>query len=169
MSDLIYPDINGNIGPEVGNIVLRQKVIMRNGRQKVITEEHPELPFHKMECMKDGCLISGKPLIKNSPQHETFKYHPSQEPELYSCAASGYEIACRGEKCKAHIITQKVKYRGEGLHVLIICKAHEKHFNDKPLKEWYEWVKKNYPENFKAVHDNAKFVYDQLNEYFKVV
>lgn len=171
MNDLVYPDIKGNIGPEIGNVVLRQRVITENGKQRVITEKHPDLPFHTLKCFQDVCTIENKkPLLKNSPQHETFKYHPSQEPELYSCSASGYEIMCRGVKCRAHIITQKVKpLKSNELNILIICKAHEKHFNDKPLKEWYTWVKKNYPDNFKSVHDNAKFVYEQLEEYFKIV
>jgi len=151
MSDSVYPDIKGNIGPELGEIMM-QTIVEKNGRQHVQQ------------------VVVKKSLLKNSPQHETFKYHPSQEPELYSCAASGYEITCRGIKCKAHIITQKVKpTKSIPTNILIICKAHEKHFNDKPLKEWYAWVKKNYPDNFKSVHEIAKFVYEQLDEYLKVI
>lgn len=147
--------MNTNFDPNPqASEVVRQEVVIVNGVQKVVEKTE---------------YLNLSPL-KNSPQHDTFKYHPLQEPETYICAASGYEILCKGERCRAHVITQKVKpLKNTAKNILIICKAHEKHFNDKPLKEWYVWVKKNYPEHFEAIEGTAKFINEQIHAYIEVM
>lgn len=88
----------------------------------------------------------------------------------FKCAAEGYEINCGGTPCKAHIITRKVKpTKKNRVNILIVCKRHEEHFNKKHVREWYAWVKMHYPVNFKAVHTQAKYVYEQLKAYMEIV
>jgi hypothetical protein len=96
------------------------------------------------------------------------KMHHRQEQIDYECKAAGYQIECRGSRCRAHIITRQLLYlKLDKLNILDVCKAHETYFNKRPLREWYAFVRRHYPKNFEYLYDRMHDVLTQLKVYIE--
>jgi hypothetical protein len=134
-------------------------------KQEAVAHKDPFWYVPKEQKQDYEVWYAKKLEVETSPQLEL----PSETGRKFKCAASGYQVTCTGPKCKAHIVTQQLKgLKSDGMNVLTVCKVHEKHFNSKPLKEWYEFVKEYHPHNFQYVQKRIVFVLEQLQEFMEV-
>lgn len=125
----------------------------------------------ELRCIKGCCvLVSKQGIIKKEKKEKKKKQRPTTPiVGQFKCAAEGYEIHCVGFERNAHIVTQQIrKLKSDHMNILKLCQAHEKHFNNKPLKDWYRYVRKHWPQHFEYVFKQVQFVYDQVNEYLDV-
>lgn len=171
MKDDVYPDVKGNVGPDLSEVTF-QKVIEVNGRQKIVTTTR-QLTKRQKKAQFLAEQISAytkiPTTVSNILPDPVVKKKPVTESPNWTCHAAGFEIECLGNKKKAHIITrQAVALHGKSKNILGLCEAHERWFNMQPLKVWYRFVKRNHPEHFDFVLAKTKFVLDQVNEYLEV-
>lgn len=149
--------------PQKPSTTLQQKVVEKNGVQKIVTVQVETVyPGYEAWLKDDDSIkLSQRPKVLGPPTTTLLGFN---------CAAAGYGINCKGTRCKAHIITQQVLYlRSDKKNILEVCKAHETYFNKQPLKEWYHFVKRYYKENFKYVYERMQDVHQQLNSYLEVI
>jgi hypothetical protein len=171
MKSDVYPDVKGNIGPDVSSIDVQQKVIMVNGMQKVVEEQHPALPFHTLKCINGCCTLVSKndlkPIMPKKEKHVCEKCDFT--PKAFKCAAKGYIVGCNGHKKRAHILSRQAQQiKAEPMNILDLCESHERWFNKQPLKIWYRFVREHYPQNFNYVKVKVRFLFEQTGEYLEV-
>jgi hypothetical protein len=171
MKSDVYPDVKGNVGHDLDSIVVRQKVVTVNGTQKVVSEEHPELPFHTLKCINGCCTLVSKNDLK--PAKAKKERHVCEKcdftPKGFKCDAKGYIVGCNGAKKRAHILSRQAQeIKAEPMNILNICESHERWFNKQPLKVWYRFVKDHYPLNFNYVRVKVRFLFEQTGEYLEV-
>ena len=94
----------------------------------------------------------------------------SKNGRVQVCEARGEGgIWCEVGNCKAHVITQKLHTLARsGGNMLMICKEHELYFNERPLKEWYRFVKKRHPDKFQWVASKYQYVIREYEELMKI-
>lgn len=185
-------DSNYDPNPKSSEVIF-QEIVIVDGKQTVLEKIYPDyaswLKHDDSKGLKQNTLTKRqKKAMRLAEELKNYGIDKKTEelivlpkikpvevkiPKLaraFRCDALEYEIPCEGHKKKAHIITRQATHlSGESLNVLGLCEAHEKWFNQQPLKLWYRFVKERYPKHFNYLVVKAKFIQAQVLDYLEVV
>lgn len=150
--------------------VIVQKIVESNGVQHVVQKVETMYPNYNEWLQKDD----SKKVFTKKEKTAKVRALPGQtsaaiDSQPFRCAALEFEITCAGSRKRAHIITRQIQQiKADTINVLAICEAHERFFNKRGLKYWYEYVKEYHPTNFHYVLGKVKFIKDEIAEYLEV-